>query len=53
MRSRLVIVEDDDDTRSCLVDIFETDGRDVKVAGDPEGAHVAIRGAIAATRKVA
>jgi DNA-binding response OmpR family regulator len=43
MRPRLVIVEDDDDTRSFLVDLFETDGWDVKAAGDPEGAYAAIR----------
>jgi two-component system phosphate regulon response regulator OmpR len=40
---RVVIVEDDDDTRSFLVDLFVSEGYAVRAAGDPEGAYAAIR----------
>jgi DNA-binding response OmpR family regulator len=43
VRSRVVIVEDDEDTRTFLVDLFESDGWAVRGAGDPEGAYAAIR----------
>jgi DNA-binding response OmpR family regulator len=42
-RRRLVIVEDDDDTRAFLVDLFETEGWEVRSAGNPEAAYVAVR----------
>jgi two-component system OmpR family response regulator len=42
-RPRIVIVEDDDDTRAFLEDLFATDGFLVRVAADPEGAYAAIR----------
>ena len=40
---RVVIVEDDDDTRSFLVDLFVSEGYAVRAAADPEGAYAAIR----------
>src|SRR5437870_4353297 len=42
-RSRVVVVEDDDDTRTFLTDLFESDGWEVRGASDPESAHAAIR----------
>ena len=42
-RARVVIVEDDEDTRTFLVDLFESDGWTVRGAADPEGAYAAIR----------
>jgi len=42
-QARIVIVEDDEDTRTFLVDLFESDGYAVRGAADPEGAYAAIR----------
>jgi DNA-binding response OmpR family regulator len=41
-RPRIVVVEDDEDTRVFLEDLFESDGFAVRSAPDPESAYSAI-----------
>lgn len=41
-RPRVVVVEDDDDTRIFLEDLFESEGFEVRSAQDPESAYAAI-----------
>ncbi len=42
-RTRVLVVEDDDDTRTFLIDLFESDGWEVRAAPDPESARAAFK----------
>jgi two-component system OmpR family response regulator len=42
-RTRVLLVEDDDDTRTFLIDLFESDGWEVRAAPDPEAARAGFR----------